>query len=356
MDCVNVERDEQIAAFDVLTVGDVNFKVLAVEFDGVDTNVHEQFRPAGCDHADSVFGREDESNFAVARSHEFSFGRLDSHAVTHGARSKSVVGHFVHQHHASGKVCAESFVGHLGFLFLSRRRTAAAGSTFKNRTVNLARANIFDEFFKVCFDDCDGRSVNDLNRVALDDDAARARGLEDCFIDFGAVDQRQAQTRGAAVNFSDVIHTADARENRRGFLLVRCQVGDCRTRTAACHADTRCLAVFVLGNHLHFFVVSLAPRRLQIPFHDKEFERDEVEHGVDREDRQHHHPVGFCLTGQDAVEDKVNQAVGEGGAHCNSENVARREGKTRVEDVNHEKFFREEKEREFDRLSDTGEE
>ena len=34
LDCGDVEGDEQVAALDFLTVGDVNLKVFAVEFDG----------------------------------------------------------------------------------------------------------------------------------------------------------------------------------------------------------------------------------------------------------------------------------------------------------------------------------
>ena len=40
MNRVNVEGDEQVAAFDFCAVGDVNFKVLTVKLNGIDTDMH----------------------------------------------------------------------------------------------------------------------------------------------------------------------------------------------------------------------------------------------------------------------------------------------------------------------------
>ena len=231
---------------------------------------------------------------------------------------------------------------HLGFFGFSRCSTAAAACTFKNRTINLSCADVFNEFFEVCFDDSDARSVDNLDSVAFDNAAARACGLKNSFVDFGAVNQRQAQTSRAAVNFGDVID-AEIGKSRRAC-------------AAACDTDARSFLIIGFGHHLDFLVVSFTTGSLQIPFHDKEFKRDKVNDREHRKQRQHHHPACFGIAGQDAVEDKVNQAVGESCTHCNAHDMARRERATCKENVNRKEFFCKEEESEFDRLGDTRQE
>ena len=76
-------------------------------------------------------------------------------------------------------------------------------------------------------------------------------------------------------------------------------------------------------------------RRFQIPLQDKVPEYDKVENEVNREDRQHHQPVGFGLSRQNAIKHKVNQTVGESGADANIQYMAGDKSQSRKKHMNH---------------------
>ena len=107
---------------------------------------------------------------------------------------------------------------------------------------------------------------------------------------------------------------------------------------------------------MRFLVVRLAARGLEVPLQDEEAEYEEIQSKVNENDRNEHHPVGFCLTGQNAVENQVNQTVGERGADTDVEDVAGHEGQTGENNVDGEQSRSQEQEGELDRLGDTGQE
>ena len=107
---------------------------------------------------------------------------------------------------------------------------------------------------------------------------------------------------------------------------------------------------------MHRLVIRFTSRSLEIHLEDEGAEHDEVQYEVYSDDRKQHQPVGFCLAGQDAVENEVDQTVGEGRADCDLQEMADREGKTCEPYVDREQHRSEEQECELDRLGDTGDE
>ena len=107
---------------------------------------------------------------------------------------------------------------------------------------------------------------------------------------------------------------------------------------------------------MRFFVITLTARGLQIPLQDEETEHEEVKSKVHCQDRKQHHPVGLRLTGQDAVQDQVDQTIGEGGADADLKRVADCKCQARETYMDREQHRSQEQERELDRLGDAGQE
>ena len=70
LDGGNIELGKNIAAFDGIALGDPGGKVLAVQLDGIHTDVHEQIQPVFGAHAVGVTGGKCHSNLTVGGRHK----------------------------------------------------------------------------------------------------------------------------------------------------------------------------------------------------------------------------------------------------------------------------------------------
>ena len=225
--------------------------------------------------------------------------------------------------HLTCQACAEDFIIHLGTC-RSSGCSSGCGSgllILYSRERDRAAAQLLDKFFEVGLDDRDAGTVDDLDAVALYDDAGSACRLEQRLVDFAGIFQRQTKSRCAAVDVAgQVVQSADALEDR-------CRLGiDVISRSlAACNADAGRLAVLILGDHLDFFVVISASGSLEVFREDECAEDEEIQDEVDRDQRKDPDPVGLGISGKDTVKDQVNETIRESGADEDIEQVAEQE-------------------------------
>ena len=103
-----------------------------------------------------------------------------------------------------------------------------------------------------------------------------------------------------------------------------------------------------------FFAVLFTTRRLEIPLADEETENKEVQNEIYNDNRNQRHPVGLCLTWQNAVQNKVNQAVRECSTDADLQDVADREGCASQYNVYSKQCRSKEQESKLDRLGNAG--
>ena len=126
---------------------------------------------------------------------------------------------------------------------------------------------------EVRLDDGNLRSVDDLHARALDDDADRARRLEQFFIDDRGVRHGAAQTCRAAVDGGDVALAAECTRNRRTLCIKTCVAA----RTLTCLVVRLCI-------ELRLLIVVLTARRLEVEVLNHPAEDEVVEEEVDHAD------------------------------------------------------------------------
>ena len=107
---------------------------------------------------------------------------------------------------------------------------------------------------------------------------------------------------------------------------------------------------------MHLLVIRFTSRSLEIHLEDKCTEDEEVQNEITRDDRKQHQPVGLSLAGQDAVEDQVDETVGERCTDSDLQDVAERKGKSRKSYMDRKQHRSKEQECELNRLGNAGQE
>ena len=306
LDGRDIELDEGLALLDLITVFDEGLEVLALELNCIDTDVHQDLSAVCGRHCNCVLGVEYHGDLTISRSYQFTYCGLNSNTVSEHAACKCLILNFVHEEHLTCQAGTEDLILHLGSCRSGSCGSGLSGSLVfhcgqRDRTV----AEFLNQLFEVGLNDRYGRSVDDLDTIALDNNAGSAGGLEQCLVNLGGIHECQTKSGSAAVDIAcDVVQTADSLEDRSGLGI---NVSSCSF--AACDADTGCLAVLFLGDHLDFRVACLTAGGLEILLEDESTEYEEVQDEVDREQRQQPDPVGLRVAGKDTVQDQVDETV-----------------------------------------------
>ena len=196
LDRRDIELDEGLALLDLVAVSDEDLEVLAFEFDGVDTDVHQDLSAVSCGHSYSVLGIKYHCDLAVCGSYQLTYGRLDGNAVAEHAACECLILNFVHEEHLTCQAGTENLILHLGSSGSSSCGSCGSGLfILDSGQRDGAVAELLNELFEIGLNDCYGRSVDDLDAVALYNDAGSAGSLEQRLVNLGGILERKTNVR-----------------------------------------------------------------------------------------------------------------------------------------------------------------
>lgn len=102
LDGFDIELDQQIALLDLVAVLAVNGEVLAVQLNGIQTDVDQDFILVAGDQSHSVTGGEHIIDSGIAGSISLALGGDDADAVAQHILGKCGIGNLCHRHGAAG--------------------------------------------------------------------------------------------------------------------------------------------------------------------------------------------------------------------------------------------------------------
>ena len=184
--------------------------------------MHQDLCTVSGGHCYSVLGIEYHGDLTVSRSNQLADCGLDRDAVAEHTACECLVFNFIHEEHLTGQAGAEDFILHLGTCGSGSSGCCSCGSLF---ILNCGQrdgavAELLNQLFEVGLDDRYGRSVDDLDTVALDNNAGSAGCLEQRLVDLGGIDERQTKSGSAAVDVAgQVLETADTLEERSALRM-----------------------------------------------------------------------------------------------------------------------------------------
>ena len=311
------------------------------------------FDSVGCAHADGVLRVEDEGDFAVGRSIDRVFRRIDEESVAGHLAGKGFVGSVGNGMQLSRKgrvevrffsrifwICRSGFGSFLrgGYCLWFRR-------LHRRFFFRLDVRRRFEICFQIGFDDGDLRAVYDLYARPLFDDADGSCRFQEGVVDEGRIGDGAAEPRSAAVYGGDIFLAAQG----AGDGLA--QGVDDGSSVGVAAFSRRFAGIDVgLGEQLRFRVVVFAARRLKVEFLDEEGEDEIVQEEVDDAYGDDVHPVRLVLALENAEDKEVEEASGEGQAYGDVQHVGDHVGRAGQDDLHVKQQGRDEEEGEFNRF------
>lgn len=311
------------------------------------------FDSVGRGHADGVLRVEDEGNFAVGRSIDHVFRRIDEESVAGHLAGKGFV-------RSVGNGMQLTCKGRVEVRFFSRIFWICRSGfgRFRSRSCRLWFRRLHRRFFfrldirrcfkirfQIGFDDGDLRAVYDLYARPLFDDADGSCRFQEGVVDEGRIGDGAAEPRSAAVYGGDIFLAAQG----AGDGLA--QGVDDGSFVGVAAFSRRFAGVDVgLGEQLRFRVVVFAARRLKVEFLDEEGEDEIVQEEIDDAYGDDVHPVRLIFALENTKDKQVEEAAGESQAYGDVQHVGDHVGCAGQDDLHVKQQGRNEEEGKFNRF------